>query len=142
MENDVLSRLTMNEGTRTLAKRLFGIALILLILDGIYCAANLIEWYLILGKAWSTHVTSQFYFFNYILRPILILIQIVISLIAYIMNYKAYGSINTAFKNQEPILVNKGFKNIFTVFLLTAISFIIEISSTVYQIILIKGSKG
>ena len=133
MENDMLSLMTMGEETKSFVRKIFRLALAILILAGMYAMLNAYEWYRVINK--SRLVLTHFprYWYTFFFRPAVIFLAIIISLIGHVLNYNAYRAINRAMENNDYTLFNKGLKNIYRVFILTVISFSTILIVLVYE---------
>ena len=142
MENDVLSSMTMNDETRSITRKIFGLSLVLVICAGLYSAFGLFEWYLVLRRTMAIKIHSSYYFYSNILKPISFFLIAVLSLIAYTLNFKGYRAINAGIDNQDQIFVNKGFKNIFTAMWFSIIAFVFAMLTLSYEILMIRKILG
>lgn len=111
-------------------------AVVLVFVSGLYGALSLYEWNLIYVKSRPLASRLPHYEFSYLIRPAIGCLVLMASLAGYLLNYKAYGVIKTAFENGDHILFNQGFKNIYYAFLLSIIAFATMILTILVQHIL------
>jgi hypothetical protein len=103
---------------------------------------DLLEWYSFLKGTRTSALRLPYYFYSHVTRPIVAFLILVISLISHVLNYRAYAAINTGIEMQDVVCVNKGFKNIYVVFLLGVISFSLAIFSICYRYFMLTPSTG
>ena len=96
--------------------------------------ADMYDWYSYLIKPTKLLPVDNYYLFHHIFRPVAAAVEIILSTIAYIVNYKGYQALSFALEQEDPALLNKGFKNLYLVLTLTVITFSIAILSMSYRI--------
>ena len=141
MENDVLSLMTINDETGLLAKKIFKLTLVLLVLSILYSIMDLLDWYSFLIKYSSSTRKLPYYLYNHTIRPVIAFFILLFSLLGHILNYKAFAAINTGVEQQDAAFFNKGFKNIYVVAVLSVISLSLALGSICYRYLLFKGTS-
>jgi hypothetical protein len=142
MENDMLSLMTMNADTRSLVRKLYRMSLVLMIIAGMYAISELVQWYFFWDGPASVLKKSPHHFYYLILRPVMFIAVMALSLIGYGLNLRAYKAIKTAFDDQDPSLINKGFRNIFAAMLLSLVSFVFATFISSCEILILKRMGG
>ncbi len=140
MDNDMLSLMMLNDHTKSLARKIFRLALALLIMSAIYSLLDLSEWYSFLKRPRTPGLRNSYYIYSRFFRPIVALVVLCLSLAGHLLSYKAYRYINNALEQEDQLMLNNGFRNIYLVYLLSFISLTISILSIFYRYFILGSS--
>jgi len=134
MEKDILSTFITNEITLSIVTKLYRWALVLLLISSIYWILDLMNWYTLLKKTPDSIKNNAKNFVSYKLRPVISVIGMALSVIGHILNYKGYGHVLSGIKSSDSLLLNKGFKNFYTTYILAFISYSVLIIYYIYKL--------
>jgi len=138
MENDMLSTLMHTDQSKLLLRKMCRVALVLILLNAVCVVVDICDWYLYLIKPTKWLIQDKYYVFNCMIRPVASGMELTLSTIAYVANYKGYQALHAGFEKEDAALVHKGFKNLFLVLVLTALTFSIVILSMSYRLFILR----
>src|SRR5437868_5858301 len=111
---DILSLFVSNEKAFFFIKKTFRVTFILFLANAAYGMFQLWDWYsFIKNLPASTTASTHRYFYNYIIWPVIYIVDIILVIIGSALNYKGYKHLMSLVRESNDILLNKAFKNFY-----------------------------
>jgi len=135
MIEDLISNNFVDNVDKSIIRKVILVIKILLSLSIFYTILELVEWYPYLFKNISNNFNFAD-FYNYRIVPWILLLNIILNIVSLFFYLKGNKLIYASFQNNEPEVLNEGFRNCYISGLLTSIDFAVGIITILLRFIL------